>query len=487
VGEDVKWPRARLIPVSGISSQKEAETRAASAVLAVLSIVRDLSIELFSPMGASRAQKAVVETFTEPQFTVDGKKVRPDGVIRVTFGKSVWTALVEVKTGDCLLEADQINTYWDLARTHGFDAVVTISNEIAPSADSHPTAGLKVRANSKVPVHHISWTALLAAAVTVKVHRGVSDPEQAWILAELVRYLEHPASGAMAFDDMGPNWTEVRDAARDGGLRRTDESVRDVAQRWDQLLRFAALQLGARIGQDVQQHVPRKQDPKARHQSLVDALCSGAPLDGTLRIPNTVGDLEISANLKSRRLTASVGITAPEDRGGKARCSWLLTQLKGAPPGLVIDAYPKNARVPTTATLAQVIDNKDLLLGPDKRDPFRFVLSLPVEMGMGRKTGSRSPGFIDSVTNLIENFYGTVVQDLTPWTPKASRIATRAPEPDREDAEEPATDSMEQPSPFRFPTAPPSYGATASTSPYSSSLQAAGDNQPSASDSPETE
>jgi predicted component of type VI protein secretion system len=55
------WPRARLIPVSGIGSQKEAETRAASAVLAVLSVVRDLSVLLFSPMGASRASRAVVD------------------------------------------------------------------------------------------------------------------------------------------------------------------------------------------------------------------------------------------------------------------------------------------------------------------------------------------------------------------------------------------------------------------------------------------
>ncbi len=75
--DDSKWPRSRLIPVSGIGSKKEAETRAASAVLAVLSVVRDLSLALFGPMGAPRAQKAIVETFTEPIFAVDGRKIRP--------------------------------------------------------------------------------------------------------------------------------------------------------------------------------------------------------------------------------------------------------------------------------------------------------------------------------------------------------------------------------------------------------------------------
>ena len=121
VADDENWTRARLIPVSGISSDKEAETRAASAVMAVLSVVRDLSVALFAPMGASRAAKATVDTYIEPQFMSDGKKVRPDGLIRITYGKSEWTALVEFKTGDALLEADQINTYWDIARQQGFD------------------------------------------------------------------------------------------------------------------------------------------------------------------------------------------------------------------------------------------------------------------------------------------------------------------------------------------------------------------------------
>ena len=156
-------------------------------------------------MGASRAGKAIVETYTEPQFPLDGKRIRPDGVVRITYGKSEWTALVEFKTGDARLEADQINAYWEIARQRDFDAIITISNEIAASPGSHPTEGLRVRSNSKVQVHHISWTALLSTAVTIKSHKGVDDPEQAWLVGELIRYLEHSSSGAMAFDDMGQN------------------------------------------------------------------------------------------------------------------------------------------------------------------------------------------------------------------------------------------------------------------------------------------
>jgi hypothetical protein len=56
---------ARLIPVSGISNTVEAEMRATSALLSVLTIVRDLSIAVFSPLGASTARKASVEAFIE--------------------------------------------------------------------------------------------------------------------------------------------------------------------------------------------------------------------------------------------------------------------------------------------------------------------------------------------------------------------------------------------------------------------------------------
>lgn len=453
MAEDPTWPRARLIPVSGISSQKEAETRAASAVLAVLSVVRDLSIELFAPLGASRAAKAVVETFTEPQFTLDGRKVRPDGLVRISYGKTSWVALVEIKTGDMLLEADQLNDYWNVAREQGFDAVVTISNEIAASAGVHPTAGLKVRANSKVNVHHISWTALLTAAVMVKVHRGVDDAEQAWIVGELIRYLEHPASGAMAFDDMGPNWVAVRDTARDGVLRKNDDAVREVAHRWDQLLRFACLRLGSAVGSEVRHIVSRaQQDPKARSSYLVDSLCAGKPLDGTLRIPNAVGDVDLYADLKARRVMATVSVPAPEDRGGRARCSWMVNQLGDAPRSLVIEAFAKNARTPTVVPLAAALEDRDLLLGPDKREPVRFRLTLTTEMGMSRKTGARAPGFIDSVTNLLEGFYGSVVQPITPWYPKAPRISAPATSPAVDAEGDPAEGSMQQPSPHRFPS-----------------------------------
>lgn len=266
----------------------------------------------------------------------------------------------------------------------------------------------------------------------IKEHHGVADPEQAWILGELIRYLRHPSSGANAFDDMGTEWVSVRDGARDGGLRKNDPAVREIVRRWDQLLRYGALRLESSIGQPVRQQLPSSQkEPNKRTQHLIDHLTTAGQLDGALRITNTVGDVEFVADLKARRISASVTAAAPDDRGGRARCTWLVSQLPEEADGrIVIEAYAKNARTPTTATLAQVRDDKDCLLGEDKRDPVRFRLVLTHEMGQARKTAQRSVGFIDSVLRLLTEFYGTVVQNLAAWTPKAPKITRPATSPD---------------------------------------------------------
>jgi hypothetical protein len=119
------------------------------------------------------------------------------------------------------------------------------------------------------------------------------------------------------------------------------------------VLRFAALRLEADIGQNVSQHLPTPQrDQAQRLQHVVDRLVTEGRLDGTLRIPNTVGDVEVSADLRTRRITAAVSFAAPEDRGARARCTWLARQLgHEVDRRLLIEAYAKNARTPLLPAL----------------------------------------------------------------------------------------------------------------------------------------
>jgi hypothetical protein len=43
-------------------------------------------------------------------------------------------------------------------------------------------------------------------------------------------------------------------------------------------------------------------------------------------------------------------------------------------------------------------------------------------MGMGRGAAKKTPGFITSVLQLINTFYGAVVQDVVPWQPAAAKL-----------------------------------------------------------------
>jgi hypothetical protein len=127
------WHEARLIPTSGINGPDEQERRATSALLAVLSAVREYGRALLKPFGAPAG---TIETYIEVPFLLGDRKLYPDGLIRVSRGSKSWTALVEVKTAGNELATEQLENYLDIAREQGFQAVITISNEIPPSPAS---------------------------------------------------------------------------------------------------------------------------------------------------------------------------------------------------------------------------------------------------------------------------------------------------------------------------------------------------------------
>jgi hypothetical protein len=195
--------------------------------------VREFGRAVLGPLGAPAGQ---YETYIEVPFADGDTNVYPDGLIRTRRGERIWTALVEVKTGTNELKADQLEAYLDIAKEQGFNAVITVSNQIPPAPGQHPTV-IDRRKLRRVELHHLSWVQVLATAVLQKEHRVVADPDQAWILGELIRYLEHPRSGAMEFEDMGPSWVSVREAVRAGTLRAHDKGVSNVAARFDALLR----------------------------------------------------------------------------------------------------------------------------------------------------------------------------------------------------------------------------------------------------------
>lgn len=417
------WHEARLIPTSGINGAEEQERRATSALLAVMTAVKEFGRTLTKSLGAPAG---TLETYIEVPFQLGERRLYPDGLIRVRRGPRSWTALVEVKTSSNPLQSEQLENYLDIAKENGFDAVLTISNEIAAVEGQHPTRVDK-RKLRKVALHHLSWTKILTEAVMQKEFRGVADHDQAWILGELIRYLEHPRSGAMEFEDMGDSWVQTRDAVRAGTLRVTDKGLAETVARFDALLRYVSLQLGRRLGAEVTPVVSRKElaEPAIRSSALAASLVETGTLCGEIRIPDTVGNLVVTADLRARSLTCHVDIEAPKEGRPKTRVNWLLRQLKEAPGHIRVEVFSARSRGAGAADLLAAAREDPMRLLPDPaREPrsFRVALSAP----MGTKRGRGRGSFIDAVSDLIDDFYGEVMQHLKAWSAAPPRMRSEA-------------------------------------------------------------
>lgn len=422
--KDEQWPVARLIPISSASGAEAQERRAASALLSVLSVVDEFGRALLKPLGAPSGR---IETFIEIPFKINGRSVRPDGIITVSRGGKTWGAIVEVKTGSNQLEADQMDIYLDLARELDFDAVLSISNQYTTSSSEYPLA-VDRRKTKKVRIHHWSWVQVLTESVVQKQHRGVKDPDQAYILNELIRYLSDPRSGAVAFQDMGPAWTAVRDGARGSTLRKGDPQVEALVYRWDELVRYLCLDLTKDLGRDVEQVLTTAERvASARQQALKESLVEKGELYAEVRIPGAAGSLEIVANLRSRQIVTSTRIDAPKEGKSRGRISWLVRQLPNAPEQLKIEANVARSSASLAALLSDVRENQTALQPDGGKEIRQFSLSVTKDMGLKRDASQGS--FIQSVLGTAKSFYGDVLQNLRPWKAQPPKLVTQPEEP----------------------------------------------------------
>lgn len=413
------WHPARLLPTVGIRGQEEQEKRATSSLLAVMLAVPEFGHALLGPLGAPKGR---VSTFAEVQVKDGAGKVHiPDGAIVVERGKTLWRCLVEVKTSANDLKAEQVNRYLDWARENRLDAVLTISNQITGSATDSPVPvdGRKLRTTR---LYHLSWWRILTEAIVQHRHRGVSDPDQAWLLGELIAYLDDERSGASGFTDMGENWVKVRNGAGNGTLRANDVDVRGVAERWDQFVDYLCLGLGQDLGRDIRPVRPRKQTASMRLDANCRALQDDGCLGAAIRVPGAAGDLVVQADLRTRKVITSVTVDAPGDGRPATRVTWLLRQLKDAPDGLLIEASFVSTKATTAGLLSAIRANPaSLLLDKDaKRPPRTFRLTLARPMGTKRGKGEKS--FVRDTRQQTIDLYRDLVQHLRPWAAAPPRL-----------------------------------------------------------------
>ena len=421
---DRPWERARLIPVSGISGAEEQERRGTSALLAVVNSVREFGRAIAGPLGAPAGS---LTAYIETPFALGDRKVRPDGLMQVKRGSTVWTALVEVKTGAEELKVPQVEAYLDVAREQGFSAVLTISNQLAGAPGEHPLAvdGRKLK---KVSLHHLSWSQILTEALVAQANKAVSDPDQAWILNEFIRYLQHPKSGAAEFEDMGASWVEVREAVRSGSLRASDKGAVEVVRRYEQLVSFAAMLMCRELGVDVRPALSRGdvKDPERRLQAALATLTETGKLTGTLRVPNAAAPIEITADLRASRVSCSMSVDAPAAGRSTTRLNWLLRQLRDSRPDVCVETIALRQRGRGAVwPLAKLRENPKAAIEDPAREIRAFTVSLSGNAGTRR--GKVRGSFVASVLESVETFYAEVAQHIKPWTAPPVRVRDDEP------------------------------------------------------------
>ncbi|MBK5220622.1 MAG: hypothetical protein JJE35_12690 [Thermoleophilia bacterium] len=390
---------------------------------------------LLKELGAPKS--TVIDTFAEVRFKdANGKSVIPDGAIVCERGGRRWTCLVEVKTAKAQLKHEQVSAYLDIARDNGFDGVLTISNQITASSSDSPVSvdGRKLKRTS---LWHFSWWRIITEAIVQSRYRGVSDPDQAWLLGELIAYFDSEASGTGGFQDMGDRWVPVRKAAHDGTLRAGDSDAQVVAERWEEFTQYLSLGLSQDLGRSVSLPRPRKQARAARLDEQSKMLASDGVLEATLRVPDAIGDLVVRCDLRARQTLTSVTIPAPGEGRAKARINWLLRQLSDAPDDLRIEASFPSARETTGALLGQVREDADCLRYPSdpKREPRSFTVTM--SRPMGKKRGKVEGSFVRDTRIQTFSFYRDLIQDLKAWQARAPKLREESVADAEKDAPQP--------------------------------------------------
>lgn len=420
------WKTARLIPTLPESKKEE---RATSILLATFRVVPAFALDMLREAGAPTGKRVKIYCLTEvvPK-TKDGAKLRPDGIVVLDTGRSIWSAIVESKVGNSDLSSAQLDSYVTLARELNCDAIITISNQFCAVPTHHPVSLPKNRLG-KIGLYHFSWLSLVSRAVLLAENKQVEDPEQAFILDELIRYLRHPRSGVSLMTEVGPGWKRVSQEVLQGSkLLKSASEVEQTVTSWQQLTRFLALQLTIALANGVSLSLTRKQtaDPAARVRDHIDELTSRHTLTDRFVIPNAASPLMLTADFARRALSFSMSVASPKDKTYPTACvNWLLKQIKSEDPLLLLRAsWP--GRTPQTIAPTQKLREDPSRIVPEGIKSLPTMLEVVRVVDLAGRFGQKRK-FIEIVEGEFVKFYRDVGEHLRNWVAPAPKVKREQP------------------------------------------------------------
>ncbi|MDP2120470.1 MAG: hypothetical protein Q8K28_11255 [Hoeflea sp.] len=437
----VQGERARLFPILADTSK---EGRTLSILLSCMESVDDFGKSLLADLGIKSGARAKLETYTEVVLKKGGEKtLRPDGLLILKAASKNWTALVEAKVGNSELTSEQLDSYLEIAKLNGIDALITISNQFSPLPAHHPVQ-LSAASLKKATVLHWSWMYILTQATLQLGNGDIEDKEQRIILNEMVRFLSHPSAGVKSFEQMPASWTTIANTVQSGGtVSPKSKDVQEVVGAWYQEIRDLSLILSRQLGEDVNVKVPRAHasDPVARIKSDAQILAIDYCLHAVFVIPNTAGSISVSADFRKKSIFASMKVNAPADRKStKARLNWLLRQLQKSRPDNVYIRLFWPGRGPFTQHPIALLRETPEAAEENGKVATSFEVVYARDLG-ARFTQRRN--FIVDLEHAIPDFYEQIGQHLKSWQPQAPKIKPERAEPEdvntaalREEAED---------------------------------------------------
>ena len=255
--------------------------------------------------------------------------------------------------------------------------------------------------------------------------REIADPEQAFLLRELIRFLKHPTSGVSSFTRMSPGWSSLCAAVKQGAtLRKRDPIVREAVISWHQLIRYVALELTASLSQPVQVRLSRRhiRDPILRVSDDVDGVTKHSLLTSDITIPNAASSLMISADLRRGTLNLIMKLRAPTDRKrATASVNWLLRQLRDVDrEDLLIRAIWPRRLPDTTGSIDAIRNDATCLIHDDIKElPQSFEVVRVIDLA-GKFGGVKT--FVECSNKEVPLFYKDVGEHLRAWVPPPPKL-----------------------------------------------------------------
>lgn len=431
---------ARLIP----SPRSKPELTATTAVLSVLGAVEEFGHRFMRRVGGPgyanlrryyRSYCEVPAKTLQLAGGIDGKSLldttptwgshdRPDGVIVVSRNKD-WRALVEVKTGSDELGSEQVGAYHRMAVELGFDAVITISNEVGSRNGEPPSSALKeIRPAQlkKIPVWHVQWRDLLADGLALHAKHledNVADEDQDWILGEWLRYVHDDRSEILIPAKLGAGWNDVLQLAKKRLLQEDSPELKDVVEHWGDLAREVEFQMRIN-GVKLEPRISRKEkdDPSLRHASLRREATTERTLSHSWKFPTPVDTFNCSVDLDARLVRFFFEVNSVTGKSAAARVMCWASQIETKlATEVVVRPKWKKPSIETPVLLSECTGVKplndylkskgiDISNGMPTRIGFEWHKSLQGKAGRGGQT------HLAQICEGVHEFYSEVMAGL---------------------------------------------------------------------------